>query len=197
MPLYLASGNAHKLQELQDSLGVPLLSQKELAPLPEWIEDGDSFEANALIKARGLRDFSGHWALADDSGLEVDALDGAPGIHSARFAGEHGNDAANNELLLKKLQNQPNRSARFVCVLALCGPGGQELVLRGTCEGEITQTPSGEHGFGYDPLFQPHGYANSFAELGADIKARISHRAQALRLLKEHENFLKFSQLFR
>lgn len=184
--LTLASGNAHKCEEFSGMLGMKIRSLKDVPGVPEFVEDGDSFEANALIKARGLRDFTGEWALADDSGLAVDALGGAPGILSARFAGEHGNDTANNHLLLKKLEKAEDRAARFVCVLALCGPQGDEWVIRGECVGKIAQTPSGETGFGYDPLFHPEGFDKSFAELGADVKHRISHRSVALEKLLAH-----------
>lgn len=182
----LASGNAHKIREISDMLGVPVRGLRDIADAPELIEDGDSFEANALIKARGLRDVLGDWTLADDSGLAVDALNGAPGIHSARYAGTHGDDAANNRLLLQNLSGEKNRGAAFVCVLALCGPSGEEWVIRGECRGIIAESPSGTSGFGYDPLFIPEGHAQSFAELGDEVKSSISHRARALRLLLEH-----------
>lgn len=184
--LTLASGNAHKCEEFSEMLGTTVRSLKDVPGVPDFVEDGDSFEANALIKARGLRDFTGGWSLADDSGLAVDALEGAPGIHSARFAGEHGDDAANNRLLLEKLQGIADRTARFVCVLALCGPAGEEWVIRGECVGRIAHAPSGEAGFGYDPLFVPDGYSQSFAELGAEVKHRISHRSVALKKLLAH-----------
>lgn len=185
-PLTLASGNVHKIQEIGDILGVPVRGLRDLSAPPELIEDGDSFEANALIKARGLRDAIQHWTLADDSGLAVDALDGAPGIHSARYAGTHGDDAANNRLLLKNLEGVEDRGGAFVCVLALCGPQGEEWVVRGECRGRIGLKASGNSGFGYDPLFVPDGYGQSFAELGDEVKSRISHRAHALQLLLEH-----------
>lgn len=182
-PLTFASGNAHKCQEIQDLLGVALRSLRDLDDPPELIEDGDSFEANALIKARGLTAYLNGWALADDSGLSVEALGGAPGIHSARFAGVHGDDAANNRLLLEKLRGEDNRRAKFVCVLALCGPDGEEWVVRGECHGEIAHEASGENGFGYDPLFHPCGYEKSFAEVGEEVKNRISHRAEAVKTI--------------
>jgi len=182
----LASGNAHKCEEFEAMLGMPIRSLKDVPNAPDFVEDGDTFEANALIKARGLRDLIGDWALADDSGLAVDALDGAPGIFSARFAGEHGNDAANNHLLLEKLQDVANRSAQFVCVLALCGPDGEEWVIRGECKGAIAHQASGAKGFGYDPLFHPTGYDQSFAELGEDVKHKISHRSVALEKILAH-----------
>jgi len=182
----VASGNAHKLEEISGILGVAVRGLKDLSNPPELIEDGDTFEANALIKARGLRDAIGEWTLADDSGLAVDALDGAPGIYSARFAGIHGDDEANNRLLLEKLEGVEDRSAKFVCAIALCGPGGEEWVVRGECHGTIQAVPTGTSGFGYDPLFVPDGYTQSFAELGEEVKSKLSHRAIALQKLVEH-----------
>jgi XTP/dITP diphosphohydrolase len=186
MTLTLASGNAHKVKEFERILGVPVRGLKDIDDPPELVEDGDTFEANALIKARGLRDVLGDWTLADDSGLTVDALEGAPGVHSARYAGKHGDDEANNRLLLHHLEAENNRRAAFVCVLAVCGPDGEEWVVRGVCSGTISRAPAGEHGFGYDPLFIPDGHTQSFAQLGDDIKAGISHRANALKRLLHH-----------
>ncbi|MCC5844025.1 MAG: RdgB/HAM1 family non-canonical purine NTP pyrophosphatase [Verrucomicrobia bacterium] len=179
----LATNNLHKLQEFQDLLGTSLRSLRDVPGAPDVVEDGETFEANAVKKAQALADLTGDWTLADDSGLEVDALGGAPGVHSARFAGEHGNDAANNRLLLQKLEQTANRAARFVCVLALCHPKERPLIFRGECEGRIALTPSGSAGFGYDPLFIPQGRESSFATLGPDVKQAISHRARALELL--------------
>lgn len=185
-PLTVASGNVHKLEEIAAILGVAVRGLKDVENPPELIEDGDTFEANALIKARGLRDALQDWTLADDSGLAVDALDGAPGIYSARFAGTHGDDAANNRLLLEKLKNQTDRSAAFVCAIALSGPEGEEWVVRGECRGTMLHAPAGSSGFGYDPLFVPEGYSASFAELGEEVKSKLSHRAVALKKLREH-----------
>jgi XTP/dITP diphosphohydrolase len=187
----LATNNAHKLVEFQDLLGVPLRSLRDVPGAEDVIEDGETFEANAVKKAQSLADFTGDWALADDSGLEVDALGGAPGVYSARFAGEHGNDSANNALLLEKLSAVTDRTARFVCVLALCHPDCAPLVFRGECEGCIAHSPTGSGGFGYDPLFVPEGYSESFAALGADIKQKISHRARALKLLLADEKAVR------
>jgi XTP/dITP diphosphohydrolase len=184
--LTLSSGNAHKVEELQHLLGIPLRSLRDLAGVPEFAETGSTFEANARIKARGLADWLNDWALADDSGLTVDALDGAPGVYSARYAGEHGHDQANNRKLLEELANEPHRGAAFVCVLALCGPNGEEWILRGECRGHIAHHPEGTNGFGYDPLFVPEGYDRAFAALASEVKARISHRAVALQHLLEH-----------
>lgn len=184
--LTLSSGNAHKIEEIQAMLGIPIRGLKDVPDVPEFEETADRFEGNALIKARGLSDFTGDWALADDSGLAVDALDGDPGVYSARYAGTHGDDAANSAKLLRELEGVENRAGGFVCVLALCGPGGEEWVIRGECRGHLQAQPTGEGGFGYDPLFVPEGFTQSFAELGADVKNTISHRSIALRLLLEH-----------
>jgi len=185
MSLLLASGNAHKLEEISAVLGIPLRGLRDVPDAPELIEDGDSFEANARIKAEGLARHCGEWALADDSGLDVSALGGAPGIHSARFAGRHGDDAANNALLLSRLEGQAERGARFVCVIALCSPEGECHFFRGECPGHIAHAASGRGGFGYDPLFIPQGFSQSFAELGSECKNRISHRAKALAGLRQ------------
>lgn len=181
--IILASKNRHKLVELRTLCGIPgtcirLISEYPAAPDVE--ENGATFEENALIKARACRDYSGEWALADDSGLEVDALKGAPGIHSARYAGKHGDDAANNRLLLKKLRFPGiTRTARFTCAIALVSPGGDEYVTIGHCPGTILCEERGSNGFGYDPLFLPNGYQKTFAELASRVKCRISHRAEA------------------
>lgn len=184
--LTLSSGNAHKADEIRSMLGLPLRTLRDVPGAPEIEETGDTFEANARLKARGLADFLDGWALADDSGLAVDALDGAPGVFSARYAGVHGDDTANNRKLLAGLEAAPDRGAAFVCVLALCGPGGEEWIVRGECRGRIARAAAGEGGFGYDPLFVPDGYERSFAQLGETVKNRLSHRAVALHRLLEH-----------
>lgn len=200
--LFLATGNAHKIDEFKAILGpsVVLLSQRDTSVRFEVPETENTFEGNAALKAiawaRYLRadtcSMNVSWVLADDSGLEVDALDGAPGIHSARFAaldsGKPGNspDADNNAKLLRLLTQAPPgpRSARFRCVIAAVPVEEPTLTatryFSGTCPGRIQEEPSGAGGFGYDPLFIPAGHAVSFAELGPEIKNRISHRAQAL-----------------
>lgn len=144
------------------------------------IEDGESFEANAIKKAATLARFSGLWTLADDSGLEVDALDKAPGVYSARFAGEPTDDAANNRKVLALMEGVVTRQARFRCAIALSDPLGVARTVSGTCEGRLLVAPQGVGGFGYDPLFVPDGYTCTFAELPGDVKNRISHRACAL-----------------
>lgn len=186
--IVLASHNAHKLSELRAMLGIPdalLVSAGDYANAPDVDENGDTFEANALIKARALRDFTGEWAIADDSGLAVDALDGAPGIYSARYAGVHGDDAGNNAKLLADLVpfSEPWR-ARYVCAVALVSPDGQEHVVTGLCHGTLITESRGTNGFGYDPIFIPDGYDQTFGELTYAQKCTFSHRAAAVAKLK-------------
>jgi len=180
----LATANQHKLQEFLDLLGLPVQGLRAVAGAPEPEESGATFEENAWIKAASLAAHTGGWALADDSGLEVDALNGAPGVHSARFAGRHGDDAANNRLLLEKLRDVGDRRARFVCALAVCAPDGTGFTVRGECPGEIASATRGSEGFGYDPLFIPEGESRTFAELGPAVKQKRSHRAAAVAALK-------------
>ena len=183
MKLLIATGNRHKLQEISAILKVPhlqLLGLADIAGAPGVEEDGDTFEFNAVKKASILARFAGCWTLADDSGLEVQALDGAPGVWSARFAGLPGNDAANNAKLLAAMQGVANRRAQFRCVIALSDPSGTSRTVTGACPGALLGAPRGHAGFGYDPLFVPDGYDLTFAELDAATKNRISHRAIAL-----------------
>ena len=185
----VATGNAHKLQEIRailDGLGVSLVPMAELG-LPSPPEDGDSFEENALIKARACRVATGLAALADDSGLEVDALDGRPGIFSARYAGPSASDEDNNAKLLTELAGTPPeaRTARYVCAAVYVGADGGEHVVRGVLEGRITHEPRGSHGFGYDPYFVPRdGDGRTCAELEPAEKDAISHRGAAFRALR-------------
>ncbi len=181
MKIYVATHNAHKLREIGEILpGVALVPDDPAAE-----ETAATFEGNALVKVRAIAArHAGAWCLADDSGLEVDALGGAPGVRSARYAGEPGSTPANNALLLKNLQGVRNRAARFVCAVALVDPAGREHVVRGECPGRIAAAPSGAGGFDYDPLFVPDGHAASFADLGAAEKNAISHRARALAAAK-------------
>lgn len=189
MPLLIATRNAHKLQEIRALLpGVELLGTDAYPQVPDPEETGSTFEENASIKARAWAAATGLPALADDSGLEVAALGGAPGIHSARYAGQHGDAAVNNAKLLRALagvKGKEARVARFVCVLALALPNGEVRTLRGECKGYLLETLSGENGFGYDPLFVPEGYEASFGELPDEVKARLSHRARAFQLAAE------------
>lgn len=184
----IATNNEHKLEEISRMLapvtGWEFVSLKSCGEYPEPIEDADNFEGNARIKALAARDNTGLPALADDSGLEVDALDGAPGVFSSRFAGEDATDADNNAKLLELLANVPDaeRSARFVCTLVFVDLDGSEIVARGTCEGKIGYEERGENGFGYDPLFVSDDCGGlTTAEVPPERKDAISHRGQALR----------------
>ena len=186
MKLILASNNAHKLAEIREILGgcfEEIRTLREAGIVHETVEDGETFLDNARKKAREIAEISGCCALADDSGLCVDALGGAPGVYSARFAGEHGDDEANNALLLEKLQGVENRAAHFTCAVVLAYPDGRELSAEGYFYGEIAHAPAGENGFGYDPLFFLPAYGCTSAQLSPEEKNRISHRGKALRAL--------------
>jgi XTP/dITP diphosphohydrolase len=189
-PIVIASTNPGKIIEVRQLLsGLPfdLLTRDEVGGWPEIEETGDTYLANALIKARSVAQLTGIAALADDSGIEVDALGGAPGIYSARFSGEGATDEQNNRLLAERLAGVPgeSRGARYRCVAVLVSPAGEELDGRGTCEGSIAVEPAGTGGFGYDPWFVPEGETRTMAELSAEEKDAISHRGKALRSLAE------------
>ena len=184
----IATNNAHKLEEISRMLapvtGWEFVSLGECGTFPEPVEDADSFEGNARIKALAARENTGLPALADDSGLEVDALDGAPGVYSSRFAGEDASDADNNAKLLSLLSDVPEeqRTARFVCTLVFVDTDDSEIVARGTCEGKIGYEERGSNGFGYDPLFISDDCGGlTTAEVAPEQKDAISHRGQALR----------------
>jgi XTP/dITP diphosphohydrolase len=187
--LLIATTNPGKRAEIESILkrySLRIISLNDLSSYPTVVEDGVTFEENALKKARTLAEFSGRVTLADDSGLEVDALGSAPGIHSARYGGEEADDIRNNQKLLRALAGVPEeqRTARFVCVLALCAPpafGGGEWLFRGECAGRIAFAPRGENGFGYDPLFWYPPLSLTFAELDREAKSRVSHRGRALK----------------
>ena len=184
--LVLASGNKGKLAEFQrllEGLDVQIHSMKEYPEIGEIVEDGSTFAENALIKARAVCKATGKPAMADDSGLAVDALNGAPGIYSARFAGEQRSDADNNAKVLQLLEGveDSKRTARFFCVIAIVLPDGREYTAEGTCEGTILHALQGEGGFGYDPLFYVESLDKTFAELTMEEKNRISHRGHANR----------------
>ena len=181
MKIYIATHNAHKLREIGEILpGFEIAAED-----PDAEETEETFEGNALIKVRAIAALHrGCWCMADDSGLEVDALGGAPGVRSARYAGEPSNTPANNALLLKNLEGVENRTARFVCAIALVDPEGREHVVRGECPGRISTAASGTAGFGYDSLFVPDGHDQSFADLGDVEKNKISHRGRALAAVK-------------
>lgn len=183
MKLFVATHNQHKIREISQ-----ILPGFEIVPDdPEGVEENaPDFAGNALIKVRAIAEkHKGEWCMADDSGLEVKALGGAPGVHSARYAGEPSNTLANNALLLKNLEGVKDRAARFTCCCALIDPSGEELVVHGHCPGHIAEKAAGVEGFGYDPLFIPNGHDKSFAELSAEEKNAISHRGRALEKVRE------------
>lgn len=195
MDFILATNNMKKLAEMQrilSPLGINVVTAKMLGKQLEDVEeDGKTFEDNAKLKARAACKEMNMPAIADDSGLCVDYLDGAPGIFSARFAGEHGNDEKNNDLLLEKLDGVPleKRTAHYVCAICCTFPDGREIVVRGECNGVIGFERDGHEGFGYDPLFLVNGKA--FGRYTAEEKDKISHRGNALRLLtKELEKII-------
>lgn len=184
--LLVATTNRGKIVELRSllsSLSLPLRSLDEFPEVEDVAETGATFAENAILKARGYATQTHLWTLADDSGLEVDALGGAPGVYSARYGGDGLTDADRVQRLLEALSQSgdADRIARFVCVIAIADPLGEILNLStGICEGTIAHAPRGANGFGYDPVFVPEGYEQSFGELTADIKEIISHRARAL-----------------
>ena len=189
MELILASRNQKKIKEMETILathfpGVRILSLDDVGFEGDIEENGTTYEENALIKARTAVEAGHHQypAIADDSGLSVEALDGAPGVYSARYAGGHGDDAANNALLLKNLSHLPvsERTARFVCCIALVYPDGREMTVRGETEGLIIDEARGNGGFGYDPYFYYQPFGKTFSELTAEEKNAISHRGKAI-----------------
>lgn len=184
MKLIFATGNAHKLQEVQAVLGdaFTLVTPAQVGITEEIPEEAPTLEGNALQKARYLYERTGADCFADDTGLEVEALDGAPGVYSARYAGLDKSSEANMELLLKNLADKPNRRARFRTAIALI-LGGTEYLFEGEVRGEIATQRSGCAGFGYDPLFLPEGHTTTFAEMPASAKNEISHRARAVQKL--------------
>ncbi len=192
--LLLGTRNPGKIYEIKLILGDLPLEFSSLNDFPDVavaVEDADTYAGNAIKKARFYARETGVPALADDSGLEVEALGGAPGVISARYAGEHANDADRRELLLSELAKtgSDNRRARFVCAIAIATVAGEVLNLaEGICEGTITFEPRGNSGFGYDPLFIPDGYNETFAELSDDVKNQISHRARALLKVRDFLN---------
>ncbi len=196
MPItfYLASGNAHKVAELQalaDRASTPIRirSARDVGGMPHVEEDTGTFLGNARKKALALRPRvpADGWTLADDSGVSVDALEGAPGVESAYYAGPQGDAAANLAKLVQVMRGVPaeRRGAQFRCLLVAYSPAGDEGIFEGVCSGRLLSDPRGGAGFGYDPLFVPDGYENSYAELGDDVKNRISHRARAWAQLVE------------
>lgn len=189
MKLIIASNNAHKVQEIKQILDgkfEEILSLREAGVDHETVEDGSTFVENALKKAREIAAITGYVAMADDSGLCVNALNGAPGIFSARYSGCEDKslvDKANNDLLLKNLEGKSDRSAYFICSVALVYPDGREVVAEGRMPGRIIDDPRGAKGFGYDPIFLPDGESRTAAELSDEEKNAISHRGRALKNL--------------
>ncbi len=184
MKLIIASGNAGKIREIRAILGEkfdPILPMKEAGIDHETVEDGDTFLANARKKAREIAEISGCAALADDSGLCVDALGGAPGVYSARFSGRHGDDEANNDLLLEKLRGVKDRAAHYECAMVLVFPDGREISAVGRFDGVIAEERRGTGGFGYDPLFYLPEYGCTVGEMDPAVKNGISHRFKALK----------------
>lgn len=181
--LILATRNAHKTEEIRHILGdrFEVLDVRSFPELPEIEETGSTFIENARLKALGISRMIDGWVLADDSGLEVDALNGAPGVWSSSYGGEEGNHAKNNERLLMEMYGKTDRTARFLCTLVLAHDGAEMAVFTGSVEGTIAESPSGNGGFGYDPLFIPQGHSTTMADLGAEVKSTLSHRAHAIR----------------
>ena len=195
MKIFLATGNKHKIDEIKaifkNVKDIEILSIKDGIEIPEVVEDGNTFEANSAKKALEIAKFTGMITIADDSGLCVDALNGEPGVYSARYSGEGATDASNNAKLIKNLQGIENRKAHFVSVITLGKPDGRAYSFRGEVEGEIIDIPRGDTGFGYDPHFYVAEYGKTLAEM-PEMKNVISHRANALKKLEvELEDILK------
>ena len=192
--LVLATRNAGKVREFQEILKefpVEIKNLNDFGPIPEVEEDGETFDDNAYKKALFTAKVLGLPAIADDSGLVVEALDGAPGVKSARYAGENASDQDNINKLLKELEGHSNRKAAFECVLSIAVPSGPALTYEGRCEGEITLQPRGNKGFGYDPVFYSPPYGKTFAEISGAEKNRVSHRGRALaELVSEFDKVL-------
>jgi len=191
MEIVVATRNRNKLEEIRrilEGAGVSLRGADEYPGCPEVEETGETFEENALAKARAVSAHTGRHALADDSGLEVRALGGAPGVRSARYAGEGAGDSENLQKLLHEMTPVPGgkRGARFVCVMALVGPDGREKTFEGEVRGTIGLEPRGRSGFGYDPVFYPEGHDRTFAEMSPAEKDSMSHRGRALLRLREY-----------
>lgn len=180
--IVFATNNAHKLAELRQILSgrYNILSLNDIDCHDDIPEDGETFEENALAKARWVSQKYGVDCFADDSGIEVDALGGAPGVHSARYAGTHGDDDANNALLLSNMEGKENRRGRFRCVIALVRKGKDDVTFSGAVEGNIIDRLDGTGGFGYDPLFKPLGWTRTFGQASSDEKHAISHRGKAV-----------------
>ena len=188
IPIVIATRNKGKIAEIRELLKdfpVIIKSLKDFGPIPEVVEDGETFEENAYKKASFTARVLGIPALADDSGLMVEALDGAPGVHSARFAGPHATDQERCRKLLETMRDEEKRAAAFFCVISFAVPTGPALTYEGRCDGLLTREPQGENGFGYDPIFFFPPLEKTFAQLSREEKSRVSHRGKALRELKE------------
>lgn len=190
MKILIATKNIGKVKEFQamfNDLGIEVISLLDIENSPDVEETGTTFEENAILKAEAICSGMKIPVISDDSGLEIDALEGRPGVYSARYAGSQKSDEDNMDKVLDELKEvvEPNRTARFVCALAFARPDKKTFVVRGTCEGEILTERRGEHGFGYDPIFFLPQLNSSMAELSKEEKNKISHRAAALRKLKD------------
>ena len=194
--IVLATGNQNKVKEIRELLKDSPIKIKSIADygsLPTVVEDGDTFDENAYKKSYHYAKVLGLPCLADDSGLVVEALDGRPGVHSARYAGENATDLEKCDKLLLEMEGKENRKARFECVLSLATPGGPALTWEGRCEGEITTERHGESGFGYDPVFYYQEFGKTFAEVSMAEKNKVSHRGRALHdFAKEFDSVLKW-----
>lgn len=196
MKIVFATNNAHKVSEFKScfakkGINAEIVTIREIGFKGEIVENADTFQGNAYIKAKALCDFSGMIAVADDSGLSVDALGGAPGVYSARYAGENSTDEENIAKLLKELSAYPEspKTARFVCSICVCRPDGKTLYVSGESEGEIISEKRGSGNFGYDPVFYYPPFGKTFAELTEDEKNSVSHRGKAIEKLLEHKDF--------
>ena len=202
MKLVIATNNRNKIREIKDKFadisGLELVPLNDFPDPPEVIEDGSSFRENAYKKASEIASYTGSPSMADDSGLAVDALQGRPGIYSARYGGESANDAERNRMILEEMRGIPieRRGARFICVIAIVFPDGRSFFAEGSCEGVIAETMKGSHGFGYDPIFYLPGHGRTMAELPLNEKNRISHRAKALDAAREILEKLAMAELY-
>lgn len=185
--LIVATRNAHKTAEIRSMLGgkFEVVDATAFPHFPEIEETGTTFLENAQLKAEGISRLIDGWVLSDDSGLEVDALDGAPGVWSSSFGGEEGNNEKNNARLMKEMAGRTDRGARFRCTMVLARDGREQANFSGAVEGTIIDAPRGSEGFGYDPLFIPAGFDRTFSELGDDVKNTLSHRSRALKQITD------------
>ncbi len=180
--LIVATRNTHKTEEIRDVVGAgfEVLDAANFSDWPIIEETGTTFLENARLKALGISAVKAGWVLSDDSGLEVDALDGAPGVWSSSYGGEEGNHAKNNERMMREMLDESDRSARFRCTMVLAKNGVEQAHFSGVVEGRIVDDLRGNQGFGYDPLFIPEGHEQTFGELGSEVKSQLSHRSRAL-----------------